>query len=405
MSGGRIRPSHLLAWTALAGVTAWLHALGRGPLAPPPLLHPQAALSWWQERGSLLATFAVARDLLWWTGCYLLTLWTIAGIASWRRSFGVIRAMARCRLPGARTVARTTVGASALGAALLSSAVPTFAAGGSAGTTPSGAAPAAAAPPVLRYVGGVDNAVGATPAAPPVLRYTGGATNPARPTAAAPPVRRDTGGTTNPSRPTPAAPPMRRYTGSATNALGPTPAAPPVARSTGSATNALGPTPAALPPGAAPRALTTPREPQPDMDAGGSMPRAGGRAPRRSAARAQSRAQPAPPVPAGPPSLSPSSAATGTGDRQPQPRSALPKPSSGPVRWWTVRPGDDLWSIAEATLAEAWGQMPPERVLAGYWWQVVQTNRPYLPNPADPNLLFPGDRVAIPALPSRPERT
>ena len=122
----------------------------------------------------MLATFAVARELLWWSGCHLLTLWTIAEIASWRGSLGVIRAMSRCRLPGARTVARVAIGASALGAALLTNSVSAFAAGGSAATTPSGTAPTAAAAPVLRFVGGVASAVGATPDAPPVLRYAGG---------------------------------------------------------------------------------------------------------------------------------------------------------------------------------------------------------------------------------------
>lgn len=70
--------------------------------------------------------------------------------------------------------------------------------------------------------------------------------------------------------------------------------------------------------------------------------------------------------------------------------------------WWTVRPGDDLWSIAEATLTSVRDQVPAERDLARYWWQVVQANRPFLPYPADPSLLFPGDRVAIPAPPISP---
>ena len=69
-----------------------------------------------------------------------------------------------------------------------------------------------------------------------------------------------------------------------------------------------------------------------------------------------------------------------------------------------MSPGDSLWSIAEATLATAWGQAPDERDLAHYWWQVVQTNRPFLPVPEDPNLLFPGDQVLIPPPPAAPDR-
>jgi hypothetical protein len=80
------------------------------------------------------------------------------------------------------------------------------------------------------------------------------------------------------------------------------------------------------------------------------------------------------------------------------------RPSTTPAvaGTWTVRPGDDLWSIAEASLSRAWGVLPPEPDLSRYWWQVVQTNRPHLPNPADPSLLLPGDVVAIPVPPPRP---
>jgi LysM domain len=391
MSGGRTRHAAALVWTALAGVTICLHALGRGALGPPPWLHPQAALSWWQERGSLLATFAVARDILWWAGCYLLALWTIAEIASWRHSFAVIRLLSRCRLPGAGAVVRTTVGASALGAVLLSTAVPGFAEGGSAGTSVSGGAPAASAPPVLRYAGAAGDPTRATPNAPP-------------------PVLRDTGGSGQPNRTTPTAPPpIPPHTGSSAQPDGTTPTAPPpVLPDTRSSGQPNRTTPTTPSPAAGPPAPTTPPERQHDIGAGRPAPRAEGPrikpAPHGSAARAQQPARPVPPVREGLASPSPSSAARPAGERRPQ-RPTLPQSRSRPVRWWTVRPGDNLWSIAEATLAEAWGRIPPERVLARYWWQVVQANRPFLPNPADPNLLFPGDRVAIPALPSRTDPT
>jgi hypothetical protein len=69
---------------------------------------------------------------------------------------------------------------------------------------------------------------------------------------------------------------------------------------------------------------------------------------------------------------------------------------------WLVRPGDNLWSIATDILAAAWGRPPDVREVAPYWWRVVEINRPYLPNPADPSLLFPGDRVTIPPAPATP---
>jgi uncharacterized protein (DUF2236 family) len=65
-----------------------------------------------------------------------------------------------------------------------------------------------------------------------------------------------------------------------------------------------------------------------------------------------------------------------------------------------VQPGDHLWSIAARTLTAAHrGNPPDEEAIAAYWWQVVTLNRPRLPDPADIDLLYPGDVVALPPLP------
>jgi nucleoid-associated protein YgaU len=69
---------------------------------------------------------------------------------------------------------------------------------------------------------------------------------------------------------------------------------------------------------------------------------------------------------------------------------------------WIVRPGDNLWTISEAALAAAWKRPPTVSEVGAYWWQVVQLNRPRLPRPSDPDLLFPGDEVRLPAPPSGP---
>jgi hypothetical protein len=61
-----------------------------------------------------------------------------------------------------------------------------------------------------------------------------------------------------------------------------------------------------------------------------------------------------------------------------------------------------LWTIAETALAAAWERPPVLSDLGAYWWQVVQLNRPRLPRPSDPDLLFPGDEVSLPTPPSGP---
>ncbi len=75
---------------------------------------------------------------------------------------------------------------------------------------------------------------------------------------------------------------------------------------------------------------------------------------------------------------------------------AAPSSPAPPGGRWLVRPGDSLWSIAEATVRGT-----PDQV-AGYWAELVAANRPTLPDPADPSLLFPGDVVVLPHLRAAP---
>lgn len=69
---------------------------------------------------------------------------------------------------------------------------------------------------------------------------------------------------------------------------------------------------------------------------------------------------------------------------------------------WTVAPGDHLWSVAERVLADAWGRQPAEAEVVPFWEAVVETNRPGLPDPANPDLLFPGQVLTLPAPPHAP---
>lgn len=64
-----------------------------------------------------------------------------------------------------------------------------------------------------------------------------------------------------------------------------------------------------------------------------------------------------------------------------------------------VGAGDHLWSVAERALAAAWGRAPVDEEVAPFWEQVVEVNRARLADPANPDLLFVGQVVAVPAPP------
>jgi nucleoid-associated protein YgaU len=63
---------------------------------------------------------------------------------------------------------------------------------------------------------------------------------------------------------------------------------------------------------------------------------------------------------------------------------------------WTVQPGEHFWSIAEARVAGAIGRDPTDGETAGYWAALVAANRPLLPDPADPDLIFSGQVLVLP---------
>lgn len=83
---------------------------------------------------------------------------------------------------------------------------------------------------------------------------------------------------------------------------------------------------------------------------------------------------------------------------------ATPAPATGPTAeparpsptTWVVSPGDDLWSISASILERRLGRQPDDRAVAALWLQVVELNRPNLPDPSNPSLIFAGEVVAIP---------
>lgn len=69
---------------------------------------------------------------------------------------------------------------------------------------------------------------------------------------------------------------------------------------------------------------------------------------------------------------------------------------------WTVVAGDSLWSIAEELVADAWGRTVTHPEVAPYWHHLVAANRGRLVDPADPDLIHPGQVLEVPAVPSPP---
>lgn len=83
-----------------------------------------------------------------------------------------------------------------------------------------------------------------------------------------------------------------------------------------------------------------------------------------------------------------------------------PPPVSPPAatpRTWTVRPGDHFWAIAERMLADAWGRSPSNDDVSPYWRSLVAANRHRLRDPGNPDLLFPGQVLVVPAPPPAPK--
>ncbi|MHB8506624.1 MAG: hypothetical protein ACYDEN_13055, partial [Acidimicrobiales bacterium] len=74
------------------------------------------------------------------------------------------------------------------------------------------------------------------------------------------------------------------------------------------------------------------------------------------------------------------------------------RPSAGRQTVWVVRPGDSFWTIAEAVV-RSHDPLASTEDVAAYWWRLVERNSRRLPVPGDPDLLYVGDQVLLPAPP------
>lgn len=62
-----------------------------------------------------------------------------------------------------------------------------------------------------------------------------------------------------------------------------------------------------------------------------------------------------------------------------------------------VRPGDHLWALAERRMNEVLGRPASDPEIAPYWVKVVDANRESIRS-GDPNLIFPGEVIVLPAV-------
>lgn len=75
-----------------------------------------------------------------------------------------------------------------------------------------------------------------------------------------------------------------------------------------------------------------------------------------------------------------------------------PPPAAAPTTW-EVSPEESFWSIAADVLAERWGRPAADAEVDPYWRALVDANRHRLADPADPDLLHPGQVLELPAPP------
>jgi hypothetical protein len=89
----------------------------------------------------------------------------------------------------------------------------------------------------------------------------------------------------------------------------------------------------------------------------------------------------------------------------PPDKALAPTPAPAPSRppeTWVIEPGEHLWAVAEQHLAEEWGRSPSDAETAPYWRMLVERNRSRLPNPNDPDLVYPGLVIELEPAPPRP---
>ena len=87
---------------------------------------------------------------------------------------------------------------------------------------------------------------------------------------------------------------------------------------------------------------------------------------------------------------------------KPSPNQSVQDPSGDlsdqPAEAWTVAAGDHLWHVARSTLADTWHRPPTDAEILDYLTRLIAENRSTLVDPANPDLIHPGQRFTLPAI-------
>ena len=94
---------------------------------------------------------------------------------------------------------------------------------------------------------------------------------------------------------------------------------------------------------------------------------------------------------------------SGAGNEIVTPESTEVVPASGPSdQSVVVRPGDSFWALAAEELIEAWGRPVTDAEIVPYWHTMIDANRDRLVEPGNPDLILPGQELAVPLVPPDP---
>ncbi len=91
-----------------------------------------------------------------------------------------------------------------------------------------------------------------------------------------------------------------------------------------------------------------------------------------------------------------------SGNDQPKVASDLQPSSTEGVPAVEVDEGDHFWKLATQTLSDAWGRQPTDGEVSPYWVDMVAANGGRLLPPEDPDVVYPGQWLEVPPVPTDP---